>query len=202
MKLHCGICFIFVHVLLAIKASLNRYCLEAVHSVKYVTSCPISKSEWDAAAKKKNCSRMALHQNCSTVEKFQYHCVINEYRNKMVEVCAPSRIIFGNCVEFNVLGGVIQDQHFSPCRDIFPKCDNHYDSSTAYKYPDCYKLVSGIIYSTTDKLSASITTTMKYDDTLSRDLPIIFGIVCGVLLTLTSVCVFFIRKRYKKLSEI
>lgn len=38
---------------------------------------------------------MAMHQNCSTVEKFQYHCVINGHRDKMVEVCAPSRIIIG-----------------------------------------------------------------------------------------------------------
>lgn len=60
-----------------------------------MVSCPSSKIEWDTAAKKKNCSRMAMHQNCSTVEKFQYHCVINGHRDKMVEVCAPSRIIIG-----------------------------------------------------------------------------------------------------------
>lgn len=73
----------------------GRYCQEAVNSVKIVDSCPTSKTEWDAAARKKNCSRIALQQDCSLIEKFQYHCVINGYRNETMEVCAPSRIIFG-----------------------------------------------------------------------------------------------------------
>lgn len=60
----------------------------------------------------------------------------------MVEVCAPSRIIIGHCVEFNLLGGVIQDQMSSPCNGTFPKCDGVYKSTAAYKYPDCYDLVS------------------------------------------------------------
>lgn len=39
----------------------------------------------------------------------------------------------GHCVEFNLLGGVIQDQRSSRCNDTFPKCDSFYDSTTAYK---------------------------------------------------------------------
>lgn len=73
----------------------GRYCQEAVNSVQIVESCPTSKTEWDAAARKKNCSRIALQQDCSPVEQFQYHCVINGYRNETLEVCAPTRIIFG-----------------------------------------------------------------------------------------------------------
>lgn len=76
--------------------SQNRYCEEAVNSVESVASCPTSKTEWDIAALKKNCSRIASRQNCiNVIEKFQYHCVINGLRNKLVEVCAPTRIIFG-----------------------------------------------------------------------------------------------------------
>lgn len=137
-------------------------------------SCPASKTEWDNAAFKKDCCKIALQQNCSSVEKFVYHCVINGYRNKTLEVCAPSRLIFGkifwnininiswfclfngilvleycnlqnklciiivfsvlgNCVEFNEQGGVIQDQISAPCNETFPKCDDIYLSSTAYK---------------------------------------------------------------------
>lgn len=120
----------------------SRYCKEAVDTVKIVESCPASKTEWDNAAFKKDCSKIALQQNCSSVEKFVYHCVINGSRNKTLEVCAPSRLIFGNCVEFNEQGGVIQDQISAPCNETFPKCDDIYLSSTAYKYPDCYQLVS------------------------------------------------------------
>lgn len=76
--------------------SQNVYCEEAVKSVKTVTSCPTSKTEWDIAALRKNCSGIASRQNCvNETEKFQYHCVINGLRNKLVEVCAPRRIIFG-----------------------------------------------------------------------------------------------------------
>lgn len=106
-----------------------------------VDSCPTSKTEWDAAARKKDCGRLASKQNCTTVEKFQYHCVVNGLRSKLLEVCAPTRIIFGHCVEFNVRGGVIQDQISAPCNAEFPKCANFYNSSEVYKYSDCYKLV-------------------------------------------------------------
>lgn len=122
--------------------SQNRYCPEAVLSVESVKSCPTSKTEWENASRRKSCSGIAPKQNCVAVEKFEYHCVINGLRNKLIEVCAPSRVIFGHCVEFNVRGGVIQDQMSAPCKNTFPVCNNIYLSSDAYKYPDCYKLVS------------------------------------------------------------
>lgn len=128
--------YIFLgHVLLQIQIykSEARFCPEAIASVNYVVSCPTSKQEWDTAATKKNCSRLASHQNCSSVEQFKFHCVINGFRNETLEVCAPSRIIFGHCVEFNLLGGVIQDQLSSPCNSIFPKCDALFSSTDAYK---------------------------------------------------------------------
>lgn len=81
-------------------SSQNRYCQEAVDSVTVVDSCPTSKTEWDVAARKMNCGRMALKQNCTTVEKFQYHCLVNGLRSKLLEVCAPTRIIFG--IVFNI----------------------------------------------------------------------------------------------------
>lgn len=146
--------------------SENRYCQEAVDSVTIVGSCPTTKAEWDAAARRKDCSKIASTQKCSAVDQFVYHCVINGYRNVTVEVCAPSRIVFGNynfiykkkqhfivvtliyfsyfffifflatlghCVEFNVGGGVIQDQRSAECNDTFPKCESIYDSVDAYK---------------------------------------------------------------------
>lgn len=77
------------------------YCKEAVASVALVTSCPTSKSEWDIAAHMKNCSEIASQQNCAPVDMFSYHCVINGYRNETLEVCAPSRIIFGVSIIYN-----------------------------------------------------------------------------------------------------
>lgn len=39
----------------------------------------------------------------------------------------------GHCTEFNVHGGVIQDQMSTPCNNTFPKCDLIYNSLDAYK---------------------------------------------------------------------
>lgn len=58
-------------------------------------SCPQSKEEWDIAASKKNCSKRAAGLICAASEEFKYHCVINGYRNALVEVCAPKRLILG-----------------------------------------------------------------------------------------------------------
>lgn len=80
--------------------SESRYCQEAVDSVKIVISCPKSKAEWDDAARMKNCSIIASKQNCTELQKFRYHCVINEYRSDLLEVCAPSRHIFGKGLTF------------------------------------------------------------------------------------------------------
>lgn len=83
------------HFLQQLCTSLSRYCQEAVDSLTVVDSCPTSKTEWDVAARKKNCGRMASQQYCTTVEKYQYHCVVNGLRSELLEVCAPTRIIFG-----------------------------------------------------------------------------------------------------------
>lgn len=140
--------YIFLTVqLLLIQGYMNEtiytytYCKEAVQSVETVLSCPSSKEEWDKAASRKNCWGKALKQNCTTPEKFVYHCVLNGYGNATLEVCAPKRLILGHCTEFNEVGGVIQDQLATPCSDVFPKCDSYYWSSEAFKYEDCYKLV-------------------------------------------------------------
>lgn len=82
----------------------NRYCKEAVDSVEIVTDCPTSKTEWEIAVRKKSCGRIASRQKCDSVERFKYHCVINGFRNEVMEVCAPSRIIFGKkkCITENI----------------------------------------------------------------------------------------------------
>lgn len=44
----------------------------------------------------------------------------------------------GHCTEFNIVGGVIQDQHSAPCSVTFPKCDKYYTSNDAYKCKNSY----------------------------------------------------------------
>ncbi|XP_065927702.1 uncharacterized protein [Magallana gigas] len=199
-----------------------KYCHEAVASVKIVSSCPESKEAWDIAAHRKNCSRMAAGQTCTTADKFQYHCVINGFRNKFVEVCAPTRIIFGHCVEFNTGGGVIQDQMSAPCNSSFPKCDDIYHSTDAYKYPDCYALVSGGDFKSSTtisstfgdsalvsggdfKSSTTISSTFGDTDTEQEQNGTIIGIILAVLvvtiLVIIGVLVLKFKRRLPKLPN-
>lgn len=186
--------------------SVNRYCQEAVDSVTTVGSCPTTKAEWDAAARRKNCSRIASTQKCSDVDQFVYHCVINGYRNQTLEVCAPLRIIFGHCVEFNVGGGVIQDQRSAKCDDTFPKCESIYNSVDAYKYPDCYKLVSlsDTVYSTTTTsrtntvataAAASTKETTTYESDSTKNIAIIAAVVSVTTIILIVAIILVLWKR-------
>lgn len=193
-------------LLVQLCTSENRYCQEAVDSVTIVGSCPTTKEGWDAAAGRKDCSRIASTQKCSDVDQFVYHCVINGYRNITVEVCAPLRIIFGHCVEFNVGGGVIQDQRSAKCDDTFPKCDNIYNSFEAYKYPDCYKLVSlrDTVYSTTTSsrtntvataAAASTKETTTYESDSTKNIAIIAAVVSVTTIILIVAIILVLWKR-------
>lgn len=77
----------------------NEDCMVDVYNVEVVESCPTSKEEWDIAARRKNCSNLAAEaerKNCVMNEKQpKYHCLINALRNKLLEVCAPEKTIFG-----------------------------------------------------------------------------------------------------------
>lgn len=188
--------FLFlVEVFLVIQCCESaKYCQEAVDSVKKVKSCPTSKAERDKAARMKNCDGKALRQNCSKVDQFEYHCVINGYRNITLEVCAPTRIIFGHCVEFNVAGGVIQDQFSAPCDEHFPKCDAFYLSSTAYKYSDCYDLVlKRDIYQTTTTKDSSTANIDLWKTEFTYILIGLFGFISIVTFIIIS-----IRRRQKQ----
>lgn len=178
MKNFVHISWVFLQIQL-VKSEI-RYCPEAVASAESVSFCPDSKEAWNIAALRKNCSGMAAQQKCTTVEKFKYHCVINGFRNKFMEVCAPKRIIFGHCVEFNAGGGVIQDQMSAPCNSSFPKCDDIYRSTEAYKYPDCYALVSG-----GDFKASTTTSTIGESDTGQEHKGTIIGIISAVVLVVT-----------------
>lgn len=48
-------------------------------------------------------------------------------------MCPSVYDFLGHCVEFNGRGGIIQDQRSARCNQTFPKCDNIYQSSDAFK---------------------------------------------------------------------
>lgn len=165
---------VLVMIQIHLPRGANEDCMDAVNNVEVVKSCPTSKKEWDIAARRKNCSKLAAEgerKNCVMNEKQpEYHCLINALRNKLLEVCVAGKIIFGYCAEFNEAGKVIQNHYTAPCEDVSPKCDKSYRSSDAYTYPGCYELVNKTQVSTDvesgdpefgyDKMEIIITTSM------------------------------------------
>lgn len=143
MRIYC-ILVTHIFLLLVDKFAANgtEKCEEVAINLRIVKSCPKSKDEWERAAHDMKCNELVKQGNCTNTKKeLQYHCVINAYMNETLEVCAPSRFIFGFCAEFNVAGRVIQSHFGAKCNHEFPKCDNIYSSENAYRFPDCYELV-------------------------------------------------------------
>lgn len=90
----------FYNSLKQLLRSTYEECKEAINNAEYVKFCPRSKEEWEIAARRKNCSKQAVlaeGKNCTIHKKqLEYHCLINAFRNKFVEVCEAAKTIFGN----------------------------------------------------------------------------------------------------------
>lgn len=141
--------YIFLSSLVDFKVSAFTFCEVSVDTIKYVPQCPTNTKEWNVAARRKNCE--SIQQNCSkTIASnnqryvFQYHCVINVWRNATLEVCALNRTILGHCAEFNTMGAVVQDNYYTDCTRLEPPCPTSYNSAEAYKYQTCYNIVRNI----------------------------------------------------------
>ncbi|XP_056013980.1 uncharacterized protein LOC125674267 isoform X2 [Ostrea edulis] len=126
------------------------YCIDPTCSslgkVKFVEKCPTDAEAWKKAAARLNCGSVSQSCSQSMGENaqyfvFQYHCVINAWRNATLEVCAPNRTILGFCAEFNFQGAMIQDNYDADCTKHETPCPTSYDSAEAYKYPSCYEMV-------------------------------------------------------------
>lgn len=80
--------YIFIHQIIS---GISVSCPISPSTVEIVGGCPDSKEKWRLAAARKNCT--AIASQCDEPDKLVYHCVINEYANKTLEVCAYWKII-------------------------------------------------------------------------------------------------------------
>ncbi|XP_078319125.1 uncharacterized protein LOC144620902 [Crassostrea virginica] len=125
--------FILMIFCVQTKANNPDTCIESARTVTVVDSCPRTPKEFVNRISEKGCFN--LEHNCGS---FEYHCVINEWKTEIIEVCAPSTIIVGNvCAEYNSGGRIIQRKSDAKCKE----CPPVYSSAISYMYPECYTYV-------------------------------------------------------------
>lgn len=90
LSLHCSITFIFSPLSQTLEAS-NDACDISRSTIQIVKNCPESEEKWREAAARKNCAAYA--NQCSDPKRLVYHCLLNEYINQTLEVCAYAQNI-------------------------------------------------------------------------------------------------------------
>lgn len=98
---------------LQINPILGNSCPSTTATIKIVDECPKTEQAWKDAAARKGCHMLAATQYCS---KFQYHCLVNQWQNATLEVCAPIWYISGNS---NVCYSFVNDSYIYI---VFMKC--------------------------------------------------------------------------------
>lgn len=84
----------FIHVYFNIFSFIKcEYCPVTAPTVSVVSKCPRTKTEWDQAAFRKKCNYMSA--KCGDKSPV-YHCLLNQWRNETVEVCASTWFISGS----------------------------------------------------------------------------------------------------------
>uniref|UniRef100_A0A8W8JQM8 Chitin-binding type-2 domain-containing protein n=1 Tax=Magallana gigas TaxID=29159 RepID=A0A8W8JQM8_MAGGI len=214
---------IVLHGIGKISVSGSDSCEVSPSTVQFVDICPDSEEKWKKAAARKNCSAFA--NQCSEPERFAYHCVINEYVNETLEVCAYTQFIFlGKCTGYSIEGNVIQQNSRTDCSILTHNpCPNAYNSDEAYRYPYCYQLTKksttvtrNLTFTTDRDTSGSIFTTPRFN--VSSNTPVnmlgkeentgnnistqtIIIVTCAVLVSIVLVAVYLVFKRIRRKSQ-
>lgn len=160
--------------------------------MQVVDDCPDTEEKWREAAARKNCTAYA--SQCDKPDRLVYHCVINEYANKILEVCAYGKIIvLGHCTEYNPDVNKIQQNFKTNCTQYIPNpCPSWYYSHEAYKYQGCYELTKQV------KEEKNNSTNPAATNTSNKPVIIVFVLTIVVLVSIMIVTCIIIRNRVKK----
>lgn len=170
-------------------------------TVQVVDDCPVNEEEWRKAAARKNC--IAFASQCSEPDKLVYHCVINEYVNQTLELCAYlQNIVLGKCTSYAIRGNVIQENWRTDCTKFKENaCPQFYRSDVAYKYPDCYQLTK-ILTTPSSNMSSIIhvkTQGKEEKMVINKTAIVIIMPIIFVVLAVLIVCV--LRRNRKKIKR-
>lgn len=106
----------------------EHVCNGTIRTIEMVYSCPRNENAFNERSKKMRCENFPKCQE----EPLVYHCVM--FKENLVEVCAPSREIIGNCcpVFDRGVGRVIEDSS-----KLCAECPFKYQSTNSMKYSTC-----------------------------------------------------------------
>ncbi|XP_062606826.1 uncharacterized protein LOC134268579 [Saccostrea cucullata] len=144
-------------IVLILKFTLGEHCNETLNTVRNVSSCPLNKEEWQAAAKRMDCSKIKMTKNCENVT---YHCLRHAVTKKMVEVCTVPRNLKGFCPHFYEDQPYVRDDYKRDCSSS-SMCLPFYSSKDAYNYSACYNTSIPTTISSSDVLKPTSVTTVQ-----------------------------------------
>lgn len=75
--------------------SVGKQCNAAIPTISNVRHCPMTKQDHQIAAHRKSCDYLANVQNCVGPTEFVYHCMLNEDKTQLIEVCASKWNLLG-----------------------------------------------------------------------------------------------------------
>lgn len=171
---------LFVYGILCLQnadITVSKMCPQSIPTETEVQTCPNDTTEWIKAKEKKQCN-LIIH-NCTEKDKFQYHCLPNKVLDKLVEVCAPTKVIVGqHCPYYDIKRNTIEPNFNQRCNS--DACPNVYSSNEAYRYKSCYKEIKKMdTREVTPRNKLSLEVSDSYPD-----LAIGIYIICGVLLVM------------------
>lgn len=118
-------------------------CFQSIPTISFVEACPTDFPEWTKGKERKQCHMVA--QNCTVKSKFEYHCLFTKPLGVFFELCAPTKVIVGHhCPFYDLEHNSIEPNFDRPCKNhIEQYCPVVYNSSSIYKYGECYSEISG-----------------------------------------------------------
>lgn len=131
--------YLQAYVFILIMSIVNgEGCPQSIPTITFVHSCPKNITEIIKAKERKQC--YLISQNCTTPDKFEYHCLPNKYINKFVEVCASKTVIVGqHCAYYDTESNFIRPNFHQPCEKHMNPCPDVYISSSTFTYQECYE---------------------------------------------------------------
>lgn len=185
---------LILHTSMTTLEASNDACDVSGSTIQLVKNCPDSEEKWREAAARKNCAAYA--NQCSDPKRLVYHCLLNEYINQTLEVCAYAQnIVLGYCTYYS--GNRILPSFRASCKNFVKNpCPAVYRSTEAYKYQGCYELtkkptieVDLKIFTVTEASTASTVNGNEKEDTN----PVIISII--VLTIIVCICLLYLCDR-------